>query len=166
MQKPLIRGVTAFDKDGSNLAQDEESGLVVPRSRARALSTGSIDNTAHDDPLIMDTSADTLLFTSIPASKPHLPPKPRRKVSPLTALTNDRLIDLLVVCVVSQAPLVPPNKPQRPPPPVKPSGARSEGEPTKDKAEVQAHIRSLKENNSALTEINGHLEDKLFKVLL
>jgi hypothetical protein len=34
----------------------------------------------------------------------------------------------------------------------------------KDKGEVQAHIRSLKENNSALTEINGHLEDKLFKV--
>ena len=60
-----------------------------------------------------------------------------------------------------------PTKPQRPPPPSKPTIlGRTEGEAvhTKDKAEVQAHIRSLKENNSALTEINGHLEDKLFKV--
>ena len=65
-----------------------------------------------------------------------------------------------------QAPLVPPNKPQRPPPPSKSGGGQVEPIHTKDKVAVQAHIRSLKENNSALTEINGHLEDKLFKVLL
>lgn len=55
--------------------------------------------------------------------------------------------------------MVPPNKPQRPPAPQGKTGSE-----TKDKVEVQAHIRSLKENNSALTEINSQLEDKLFKV--
>lgn len=36
----------------------------------------------------------------------------------------------------------------------------------KDKLELQASIRSLKENNEALTEINKNLEEKLFKVRL
>ena len=85
---------------------------------------------------------------------------------------EEKFVSLVVLLMASahkvilQAPVVP-SKPQRPPPPSKPAGlGRSEAEPlhTKDKAEVQAHIRSLKENNSALTEINGHLEDKLFKV--
>ena len=34
----------------------------------------------------------------------------------------------------------------------------------KDKIELQASIRSLKENNEALTDINKNLEEKLFKV--
>ena len=34
----------------------------------------------------------------------------------------------------------------------------------KDKGELQASIRSLKENNEALIEINKNLEEKLFQV--
>ena len=78
---------------------------------------------------------------------------------------NTQQNDVCCTCVL-QAPLIPPSKPLRPPPPTKPVGGSGGTEQliTKDKAEVQAHIRSLKENNSALAEINGHLEDKLFKV--
>ena len=36
--------------------------------------------------------------------------------------------------------------------------------PARDKVDMQMNIRSLKENNAALTEINKTLEEKLFKV--
>ena len=89
MQKPLIRSSTATDKD--RLQDEGGADLVVPLPlpRARALSTGSIDNTVRDDPLAMDTSTDVLLFRG-PASKPSLPPKPKRKVT-----TNSMLICML-----------------------------------------------------------------------
>lgn len=40
----------------------------------------------------------------------------------------------------------------------------SSGVVVKDKLELQSSIRSLKENNEALVDINKNLEEKLFKV--
>lgn len=47
---------------------------------------------------------------------------------------------------------------------IKKGGEASDVGVVKDKGELQASIRSLKENNEALIDINKNLEQKLFKV--
>ena len=69
--------MTNSDQDDSTQTKADVAQMIVPRGRARALSTGSIDNPAHDE--TMDSSTDALLLM-VPGSKPHPLPKPRRKV--------------------------------------------------------------------------------------
>ncbi len=92
-----------------------------------------------------------------------------------------------VVPAVSRAAVQAGGNPRRPPPPTKPNklaelyqgggegggvgatkpgrgGGSGNGGVAKDKMELQASIRSLKENNEALGDINRNLEEKLFQV--